>query len=192
MGGSTFSSSSSLVGLDDEKPGVKGNMKKIGSSSSSTPVGSDEEHSSTMPPPTSAKKWNQWTKKAAYQRVGAGLSSFDSTGSESSASMGPTSHSRLFPIPQDRVMTESSRRMSLDSSEAELNYSLTERTSNHKSGEIEDQDEESPDSAQSQKEIHSPVEKRASELSADEVEAESNGSPKRLRSKASKEQCTIQ
>jgi len=172
MGGSTFSSSSSLVGSDEEKA-VRRDM-----------------------PPPSTNRWNQQAKRASFQRVGASLSSFESTGSESSAGMGPSSHSnKLFPIPQGRVMTESSRNLSLDSEGREINISLTERTSNM-SERSKSEDGEQLESAVQKEKVHStPVEKRASEVSAEEQAlAEPNGSPKRLRSKAKadKEQCTIQ
>jgi hypothetical protein len=207
IGGSTFSSSSSLVGMDEER--IAGNAKISPASSrrnsltsrrSSTLslVGSDEEKSvekstDAMPPPKATKRWNQQAKKASFQRVGASLSSFESTGSESSASAGPSSHSKLFPIPQGRTATESTRNLDLE--EHDVNISLTERTSNISGGSKDEEDEDTPRAcAHTPKEAnHTSVEKRASEVSAEEAATgEPYGSPKRLRSKSSKEQCTIQ
>jgi len=201
IGGSTFSSSSSLVGLDDDKPAgwakAFAQQTKKGGSASSSLVGSDEDNPAAgrnkMPPPTNTNRWNQQSKRAAYQQVGASLSSFESTGSESSTSMGPSGHrdSKLFPIPQGRVMTESSRRLSEDSNE--LNMALTERASNISEGSKE-LGEDTAHITQSPKIAHASVEKRAPEVNAGEAleGAAIKGCPKRLRRRASKEQCTIQ
>lgn len=92
-------------------------------------------------------------------------------------------------------MTER-RSQNLDSEEHGLNINLTERTSNMSGESKDEEDEDTPRAC-----VHTPkeahhhtcVEKRASELSAEEaVTGEPYGSPKRLRSKSSKEQCTIQ
>jgi [calcium/calmodulin-dependent protein kinase] kinase len=205
--GMSTSSSSSLVGSDDEKmsgwskmqPPNRWNTPTMNRGSWSSSIGSDDDDQPTRQgntPPQASKRWNQLTKRAAYQHVGASLSSFESTGSESSVGgMGPSSHSKLFPIPQGRVMTESSRNMGLGS-QADLNTSLTER-----SGGTQDEDE-SHDTSTPVKSPMSAPEKRAPEVSAEETLEKPIGSPKRLRSKRvrsnvqfnkkSEERCTIQ
>lgn len=193
------SSSSSLAGSEDEKmskmhPPNRWNTPTVKRGSWSSSVGSDEEEQPVRQgntPPQASKRWNLHMKRTAYQHVGGSLSSFESTGSESSiGGMVPSSHSKLFPIPQGRVMTESSRNLSLGS-DADLNATLTERTSNI-SGGTHDDDEQSHDASTPAQSPMSAPEKRAPEVNADETLDKRIGSPKRLRSKKSKENCTIQ
>lgn len=86
-------------------------------------------------------------------------------------------------------MTESSRNMS-EGSETDLQFSLTERTSNM-SGGTHDEDSESASTAAQSPTMAAP-EKRAPEVSAEETLEKPVTSPKRRRSKKGKEQCTIQ
>ena len=94
MGGSTFSSSSSLVGAEEDTPSSRG--KK--------PAG----------------KWTlQQSRSDDYARKGS-LSSFGSTSStETTSGNGGMSSGRLFPIPQKRAITESTRAISMESDGSE-------------------------------------------------------------------------
>jgi hypothetical protein len=158
MGGSsTFSSSSSLADHDPITTPVTRGKKTL-----------------------SVRNGNPQSKmQMLYQR--GSLSSFGSSASEESDEhVGGTSSGKLFPIPQNRVMTESSRNIDVysDGSSPILNSNRT-------------QDSEFDPNEEPRAVSQSPLEKRASDVSAQPVTVEKKKRTKLPRNE-SREACCIQ
>lgn len=152
MGGSTLSSSSSL---DYDTPTIR---------SRKTPV-RNGNHS------------------VLYQR--GSLSSFGSFGSSESESedhFSGTSSGKLFPIPQDRVMTDSGRNPDESIGKDEFSLLVTDSKT---------QDSYEDDGIEPISQSHSALEKRASEVSVQPATTESKKRTK-LRRNESREMCCIQ
>ena len=118
-----------------------------------------------------------------YQR--GSLSSFGSFGSSESESeehFSGTSSGKLFPIPQDRVMTDSGRKPNESIGSDESSLLVTD-------GKIQDSYED--DGIEPISQSHSALEKRASEVSV-QPDTTENKKRTKLRRNVSRETCCIQ
>jgi hypothetical protein len=159
MGGSSFSSSSSLTADNHDTTPVLRGKKNL-------PV----------------RNGNSQNKKTLFHQRGS-LSSFGSSASESDEYVTPggTSSGKLFPIPQNRVMTESSRDDSVysDGSSPVVNTSRTQESE-------DDPIEELRGVSQS------PLEKRASDRSSAQPVTVEKKKRTKLRRNESRDACCIQ